>query len=61
MGKVSRSTTTEHQEMEGFRGDYADVEGATIGFERYDLEATRRRCSPGFPTTGANARTGASC
>ena len=61
MGKVARSTTTEHQEMEGFRGDYADVEGTTIGFERYDLDSDPAALFPGFPTTGANARTGASC
>lgn len=49
MGKVSRSSTTEHQEMEGFVGDYADVDGTTIGFERYDLDADPAALFRGLP------------
>ena len=49
MGKVSRSSTTEHQEMEGFVGDYADVDGTTIGFERYDLDADPAELFRGLP------------
>jgi hypothetical protein len=49
MGKVSRSSTTEHQEMEGFVGDYADVDGTTIGFERYDLDADPAGLFRGLP------------
>jgi hypothetical protein len=49
MGKVSRSSTTEHQEMEGFQGDYADVDGTTIGFERYDLDGDPAPLFAGLP------------
>ena len=49
MGKVSRSSTTEHQEMEGFEGHYADVDGTTIGFERYDTDADPAALFRGLP------------
>jgi hypothetical protein len=49
MGKVSRSSTTEHQEMEGFVGDYADVDGTTVGFERYDRDADPAALFRGLP------------
>ena len=49
MGKVSRSSATEHQEMEGFQGDYAEVDGYTIGFERYDQDANPAELFRGLP------------
>ena len=49
MGKVSRGSTTEHQEMEGFRGDYAEVDGYTIGFESYDQDSDPADLFRGLP------------
>lgn len=49
MGKVARSSTTEHQEMEGFEGDYAEVDGYTIGFEHYDRDGDPAALFRGLP------------
>lgn len=49
MGKVARSTTTQHQAMEGFEGDYAEVGGYTIGFERYDQDGDPAALFRGLP------------
>ena len=49
MGKVGRSSTTQHQEMEGFSGDYAEIDGTTIGFERYDRDSDPAALFRGLP------------
>ena len=49
MGKASRAEASEHVESEGFAGDYAEVEGTTIGWERYDADADPSELFRGLP------------
>lgn len=50
MGKVSKSSATEHLEMEGsFSGDYGELDGYTIGFERYEADSDPRELFRGLP------------
>jgi hypothetical protein len=49
MGKVSRGATSEHYELEGFAGDYAELDGYTIGFETYDQDSDPAELFRGLP------------
>jgi hypothetical protein len=49
MGKVAKGSATEHVEMEGFAGDYAEIDGYTIGFERYDADGDPAELFRGLP------------
>jgi hypothetical protein len=49
MGKLSKSSATEHLEMEGIAGDYGEIGGYTVGFERYDVDSDPRELFRGLP------------
>ena len=49
MGKVSKGSATEHLEMEGFAGDYGELAGYTIGFERYEVDSDPKELFRGLP------------
>lgn len=49
MGKAAKGSTSERIEMDGFAGEYAEVEGYTIGFERYDADSDPADLFRGLP------------
>ena len=49
MAKLSIGTTSDHFELDGFEGHYGDIEGYTVGFERYDKDEDPAPLFAGLP------------
>jgi hypothetical protein len=49
MGKASKSKASEHVEMEGFEGHYAELGGYTVGWESYSQDADLTSLFVGLP------------
>ena len=49
MGKVSKTSASEHVEGPGFEGYYGETEGYTIGFERYSDHSDMAPLFVGLP------------
>lgn len=56
MGKVSKETTQEHFEAEGFEGHYGELDGYTIGFETYSAEQDLAPLFVGLPNDQCQSR-----
>ena len=56
MGKVSKGSAAEHFEGPGFEGHYGEVDGYTIGFERYDEDQDPADLFKGLPNDHCQAR-----
>ena len=49
MSKASKSSASEHVEMEGFTGHYAELGGYTVGWENYSQDADLTPLFVGLP------------
>lgn len=49
MAKASKSSATDHVEMEGFEGHYAELGGTTVGWETYTADADLTPLFAGLP------------
>ena len=47
--KTSKASAQDHFEAEGFEGDYADMDGYTVGFETYSTDADATPLFAGLP------------
>lgn len=49
MGKASKATASEHVELQGFEGHYAEIGGYTVGWESYTEDADLTPLFAGLP------------
>ena len=56
MPKTSRAQTSERFEAEGFEGHYEDLDGTTVGFERYTADADMAPLFKGLPDDRCQCR-----
>ena len=49
MGKVSKASASQVEKAEGFEGRYEEVDGYTIGFEKYTAHADMAPLFKGLP------------
>lgn len=49
MGKVSKDSASQIEQVEGFEGRYEEIDGYTIGFETYSMNADMRDLFKGLP------------
>jgi hypothetical protein len=56
MPKASKGTTSQHFDAEGFEGHYEDLDGYTVGFERYTADSDMAPLFVGLPDDRCQAR-----
>jgi hypothetical protein len=49
MAKSSKTAADQHVAMEGFEGHYSDLDGTTVGFETYTMDADAAPMFTGLP------------
>ena len=49
MARASKASATDHVELEGFEGHYAELGGTTVGWETYTVDADLTPLFKGLP------------